>query len=159
MRLDLSPAFGSQTLRALVSGDLANDIGGVAPLTSAAAFASDPGHRTTQPLHAVAVGANPADLAAMTFTTRLPATPTDQSVWRLLARDPRYVVVDAFFGSSGGPNGKYFEPGDTFVLTDPRSGRAETRTIAGILSSAMAFYPVAGQTAGAFPVVSSTQSV
>ena len=159
MRLDLSPAFGNQTLRALVSGDLATDIGGVAPLTSAAAFASDPGHRTTQPLHAVAVGANPADLAAMTFTSRLSTTPTDQSVWRLLARDPRYVVVDAFFGSSGGPNGKYFEPGDTFVLTDPRSGHTRTRIIAAILSSATAFYPVSGQTAGTFPVVASTQSV
>jgi len=31
-------------------------------------------------------------------------------------------VLDPFFGSSGGPPGSPYGPGDTFVVTDPETG-------------------------------------
>ncbi|HEU5268116.1 MAG TPA: FtsX-like permease family protein [Jatrophihabitans sp.] len=159
MRVDVSPASAQRTLSSLRTGEFASSIAETTPLVSAPALASDPGHRTSKPLHAVAVGVPDGAMSAMTFTSRLASTPTDGSVWRLVGQRPNYVVIDAFFGSTGGPNGNYFSPGDTFTLTDPVTGLPETKTIAGILSNALAFYPAAGQTAAAFPVVTSAAGV
>jgi putative ABC transport system permease protein len=68
--------------------------------------------------------------------------------------------MDAFVGSDGGPNSAYYAPGDTFTITDPRTGHRERKTIAGILTNALMFYPVAGTYSGnTFPIVGSTSWV
>jgi putative ABC transport system permease protein len=159
LRLDLNPATSEQTLQDLASGPLRQQVESVTPLTTALAATSDPGHRTTRPLRAYAVGV-PADaLSTMRFDRRLPALSSDAAVWSLLARDPSYVVLDQFFGSSGGPNGRYYEPGDSFIVTNPTTGRTVTRTIAGVLKSGLAFYPATGEGASAFPFVTSAAGV
>jgi putative ABC transport system permease protein len=82
---------------------------------------------------------------------------SDAAVWRLLARDPRYVVLDTNFGSTGGPQGNYYAPGDKMEVIDPRTRLSQYKTIAGILSNALVFYPTLGQSAS-FPVVMSANA-
>jgi putative ABC transport system permease protein len=158
LRVEVNPAAGPSTVAALTAPQLRNRIAAVTPLVSAPALASDPGHRTEQPLHALAVGVNPRAVARMSFDSRLPSMPTDAAVWNLIARDPRYVAMDPFFGSTGGPNGRYFAPGDSFTVIDPRSGAHERKIIAGILTNASIFYPGVGN-AAAFPFVGSGAAV
>jgi putative ABC transport system permease protein len=50
------------------------------------------------------------------------------------------VVVDSFYGSPGGPQGETVRPGSTITLTDPQTGKRTARTVAGVLSSGLAFY-------------------
>jgi putative ABC transport system permease protein len=127
---------------------------------SASAVASDPGGRTSEPLNAIVVGVPDGAVESMTFIHRMDGYPTDADVWRLIATDPRYVVMDSFFGATGGPNGSYYAPGDEFTITDPRTGRAETKIIAGVLANSLMFYPVSGDGAGrAYPVVASADAV
>jgi len=95
----------------------------------------------------------------MTFDRRLPSLPSDPAVWRLLARDPRYVVLDPFFGATGGPNGRFFEPGDSFTVSNPYSGQTSTVKIAAILKNGMVFYPASGEATNAYPVITSTATV
>jgi putative ABC transport system permease protein len=96
----------------------------------------------------------------MTFTDRLPGYDTDAAVWRLVATNARFVVLDSFFGATGGPNGNYYGPGDRFTITDPASGRTRTKTIAGILANSLMFYAVSGDAAGrGYPVVESAAAV
>jgi putative ABC transport system permease protein len=159
MRLDFSSAAAGQTLSRLRAGALRTEITGVTPLLSSTALASDPGHRTSQPIRAVAVGVPNDTVAAMGFTRRLAGYPSNSTVWRLIGADPRYIALDAFFGSSGGPNGAYYKPGDTLTLTDPRTGRTENKIIAGILSSSVMFYPLSGTNSGAYPLVLSQAAV
>jgi putative ABC transport system permease protein len=155
VRVDFKPT--SSVLASLSSGPMADQISRVAPLTSARAQAVDPGHRTTQPIDALAVGVPAGSVAKMQFDKRLPGLTTDAQVWRALAERPDYVVLDAFFGATGGPPGQFYAPGDKFVLIDPLSGRRETKTIAGILRNSMIFY--SQLTPAAFPVVMDDSAV
>ena len=159
LRLDVNPGAAQQTLGDLQRGVFRNDITAVTPLTTALASATDPGHRTTTPLRALAVGVPDGALSAMRFDRRLKALGSDTAVWRLLAKDPSYVVVDPIFGATGGPNGRFFEPGDTFQVTNPATGDAATVKIAGILKSGLAFYASSGEAVNAYPFVGSTASV
>jgi putative ABC transport system permease protein len=154
IRLDFKPT--SNVLESLSSGS-ADQVSEVAPLTSARAQAVDPGHRTTQPVDALAVGVPAGSVANMQFGKRLAGLATDAAVWRAVAERPDYVVLDAFFGATGGPPGQWYSPGDKFVLIDPLSGRRETKTIAGILSNAMIFY--SPLMPAAFPVVMNDEAV
>ncbi|HET6818671.1 MAG TPA: FtsX-like permease family protein [Mycobacteriales bacterium] len=155
VRLDFRP--GAQMLASLRSGPLAAQITQVTGLTSASAQALDPGHRTTDPVETLAVGVPAGSVSRMQFQDRLAGLTTDAQVWRALARDPGYVVLDAFFGATGGPPGQWYAPGDKFVLVDPLSGRQETKTIVGILRNSTVFYsPV---TPTAFPVVMNDAAV
>ena len=159
LRLDLNPVSAPQTLAALTRGTAASQIAGVTPLTSAVGYATDPGHRTKTPLRALMVGAPSNGLTAMTFDRRIKTVSSDRGVWSLLARDPRYVVLDALFGATGGPNGRFYEPGDTFTVTNPTTGATSTKTIAGILKSGLVFYPATGEGANAYPIVTSVPAV
>jgi putative ABC transport system permease protein len=155
VRLDFKPT--SNVLPSLSSGPMSDQISRIAPLTSARAQAVDPGHRTTQPVDALAVGV-PADAVdKMQFDKRLPDLATDAEVWRAMAGRPDYVVLDAFFGATGGPPGQFYAPGDKFVLIDPLSGRRDTKIIAGILRNSMIFY--SPLTPAAYPVVMSDSAV
>src|SRR3954469_19321724 len=159
LRLDLNPVGAQRTIDGLVSGVHRAQITGVAPLTSALATSSDPGHRTDAPLRALVVGARPADLAAMTFDRRLKTLDSDRAVWALMAKDPKYVVLDTLYGATGGPNGRFYEPGDSFTVTNPYTGKATTKTIAGILKSGLVFYAAGGEAANAYPIVTSAAGV
>jgi putative ABC transport system permease protein len=160
MRLDFSATQAQQTIAELKTGSFRDEITDVTPLLSAAAYASDPGHRTNEPLRTVAVGVPDNAVSSMAFNKRLAGYSTDAAIWRLVADNPRYVVLDAFVGSNGGPSSTYYEPGDTFAMTDPRTGHREQKTIAGILTNALMFYPVAGTYAGnTYPIVGSASWV
>ena len=159
LRVDMNPADAGATLTALRTGPFAGDLTATTPLTTAAALATDPGHRTAAPVRALAVGVPNGSMSTMTLDSRLPRLATDQQVWRLVAADPRYVLLDAFFNSTGGPPGKYYAPGDAFTIINPNTGQRERRIIAGILTSAMIFYPASGNATNTYPIVSSAQSV
>jgi putative ABC transport system permease protein len=161
MRVDYNPnspvADPAQTLR---SGALAKSVEAVAPLEVASAGATDPGHRTTTPIRSVVVGLPPQALATgFKLLSRLPSTPDDAAVWSLLGRDGHYVVLDQMFGSSGGPPGQAYRPGDTFWVSDPRTGRGETKTIAGILQNGTSFYGAGFAPSDVFPIVMSAGAV
>jgi putative ABC transport system permease protein len=159
LRLDFSSASAGRTLADMRAGQLGQAITEVTPIVSATALASDPGHRTDQPIRTTAVGVPPGAVTSMGFTKRLHGYPTNRAVWRLIASDSRYVALDAFFGSAGGPAGAYYGPGDTLTLTDPRTGRGEHKIIAGILTNSIMFYPLAGTNSGTFPLVASAAAV
>ena len=155
VRIDFKGNAG--VLDSVRSGPLAHQVAAVTPLTSARAAALDPGHRTTEPVETLAVGVPAESVAKMQFDKRLARFTTDQQLWRAIATNPDYVVLDAFFGATGGPPGQWYEPGDKFVLIDPLSGRRETKTIVGILRNAMIFY--SPSTPSAFPVVMNDAAV
>ncbi|MFB7616802.1 ABC transporter permease [Kitasatospora sp. NPDC056181] len=160
LKLDYNPqAVGGDPLAALRTGPLAAQTAAVTPLLDARGQSTDPGHRTTRPLDTAVVGVPDGAVTGIAFRDRLPGLPDDPAVWQALATHPQYVVVDNFFGSTGGPAGKYFAPGDTLTLTDPGTGRSEQKTIAGVLKSGLAFYPANGNSATVYPVIAGERSV
>jgi putative ABC transport system permease protein len=159
LRLDLNPATATSALDQLVNGSFRQQITSVTPMVTALAAASDPGHRTNDPLRALVVGVPDDSLTTMTFDRRLPRLGSDGAVWDLLAKDEGYVVIDQLFGATGGPNGRFYDPGDTFRVTNPFTGVAETKTIAAVLNSGMVFYAASGEAANAFPIVTSARAV
>ncbi|MFC8917723.1 hypothetical protein ACFT5C_18320 [Streptomyces sp. NPDC057116] len=102
--------------------------------------ATGPG-RTGLPLDTAVAGVPDGAITGIAFRERLAGLPGDAAVWRALATDPRCVVIDALFGSTGGD---YYDPGDSPAVTDPRTGRTEQKTIAGVLANGMVFYPGTG---------------
>ncbi|MFJ9808694.1 ABC transporter permease [Streptomyces sp. NPDC101158] len=160
LRLDHNPQVaGDRLLTALRGGPSAAGIAAVTPLLNATGRASDPGHRGTRPLDVAAVGVPDGAISGITFRERLPGLADDPAVWHALATDPRYVVLDGFFGSTGGPAGDYYDPGDTLTVTDPRTGRGERKIIAGVLDNGMVFYPGTGASSTTYPVVMGERSM
>ncbi|MFC8494100.1 ABC transporter permease [Streptomyces sp. NPDC057235] len=154
LRLDYNPQVaGDRLLSDLRDGPSASGIAAVTPLLNATGRSTDPGHRGTAPLETAVVGVPDGAVTGITFRERLPGLPDDAAVWRALASDPRYVALDAFFGSTGGPAGDYYGPGDTLTLTDPRTGRSEQKVIAGVLSNGMVFRPGTGASSTTYPLV------
>ncbi|MGA4956215.1 ABC transporter permease [Streptomyces lavendulocolor] len=154
LRLDYNAQVaGDRLLTDLRRGPAADGTTAVTPLLNASGRATDPGRRTGQPLDTAVVGMPDGAITNIAFRERLAGLPDDAAVWRALAADPRYVVVDAFFGSTGGPAGDYYDPGDTLAVTDPRTGRTERKTIAGVLANGMVFYPGTGASSTVYPVV------
>ncbi|QNE73366.1 FtsX-like permease family protein [Streptomyces finlayi] len=159
LRLDYNPQSSpGRFVSELRNGRSAAEIAAVTPLLNATGRATDPGHRSPQPLDAAVVGVPDGAVTGITFRERLPGLADDATVWRALASDPRYVVIDGFFGSTGGPAGDYYDPGDALTLTDPRTGRSEQKVIAGVLSNGMVFYPGTGSRSTTYPVVTSEQA-
>jgi putative ABC transport system permease protein len=156
LRVDVNPLDAPQTLAALARTP---GVVGITPLISAPALATDPGGRTAAPLPAVAVGVPATGLTSMRFSSRLPGLRTDQAVWTMVAADPSYVVIDQFFGATGGPNGRYYGPGDTFTVTDPRTGATQQKIIAGILANATVFYPASSSSGAAYPLIANEHAV
>jgi putative ABC transport system permease protein len=158
LRLDFNPAVAQgNPLRLLRQGQYRDEIEAVAPLTSVAARSTDPGHRTAEPVDTIVVGVPGNSTRRMPFQKRLDRLSSDAAVWQALAAHPDYVVIDAFFGATGGPAGEYYRPGDTFAVTDPRTGLTQAKTIIGILRNATVFYSPLRPTA--FPVVTSDTAV
>ncbi|WP_431682484.1 ABC transporter permease [Kitasatospora sp. KL5] len=160
LRVDFNPqTAGADPAAALRAGPLAGQIDAVAPLLGARGQATDPGHRTAQPLETAVVGVPDGAASGIAFRDRLPGLPDDRAVWAALATRPDYVVLDNFFGHTGGPSGRFYAPGDTLTLTDPVTGRSEPKTIAGVLTSGLAFYPGTGSSATVYPLVMGEQAV
>jgi putative ABC transport system permease protein len=154
LRLDFLPGT---SLEGLESPAYSDQIAALTPLTSALATAEDPGHRTSEPLAALVVGVPPGMTRDMPMESRMAGLDTDAAVWEALATHREYVLVDAFFGSSGGPPGQWYSPGDSFTVTDPRSGTTQRKVIAGVLSNAIVFYSPSAP--AAFPMVTDATAV
>ena len=132
--------------RTLTSGRFAGQVSDAVPLMLAAGKVSDLG-RLTGPADTVVLGADPAIAEAGLYplAKRLDGLGDDRATWRAVMADRRYVIVDQFLGSTGGgPPTATFSPGQTLTLTDPATGRAERKTIAGILRSGNGFYGIGG---------------
>jgi hypothetical protein len=106
------------------------------------------------------VGVPPAvtDVPPPLDDTVLPSVASDRAVWDLGRSDPDYVLVDSFYGSTGGPPGEPVSPGAVITLTDPRTGRQTERTVAGIVRDGTPFYGVTGADVR-FPVFMSDVAV
>jgi putative ABC transport system permease protein len=158
IRLDFNPANPpDDLLSSKPNAPYPSGVSAVTPLVSAPARSTDPGRRTTDPISTVVVGVPADSVTSMQFQKRLPGLRNDTAAWKALASHPNYVAIDPTFGATGGPTGEVYRPGDTFVITDPRTGTASTKTIVGILRNATMFYsPV---TPAAFPVVTSEAAV
>ncbi len=146
VRVDFNPANPvPDPSRTLTSGRFAGRIETVAPLLVSRATVSDLG-TIAEPVDVVGVGADPAiaESGLYPLLNRLDAFPDDRAAWRAVLSDVRYVVVDQYLGRiGGGPGPRLFAVGDTMTLTDPVTGKAVTRTVAGTLRSGSGFYGIA----------------
>lgn len=159
MRADFNPGSPPpDPEQAVTTGQFAGEITAAASLTSATVTGNDPRGRTTEPLPVQAVGVPPrlADNPPE-MQERLPGVPDSASVWQLVLNDPSYVLVDAFYGSPGGPPGEPVMPGQEITFTDPRTGQPHERTVAGVLAEGQAFYGIGGGELK-FPVLMSQES-
>ncbi len=160
LRADFNPATPlPDATRSVTGGRFSGRFDEVSPLLTANTEATDPLQRTTQPLPVLAIGI-PGQLIGHqpALESRLSRLGSDDAAWRLVLSDPRYVLVDLYFGSTGGPQGGQIKPGGTVRITDPATGAAASRTIAGVLKDGTAFY---GVSAGEFryPVIMSQPGV
>jgi putative ABC transport system permease protein len=152
----VTKAAGTSTLRVDFSrsaplpdpaADLTRAGGGavtaVTPMLTATADGADPLGRAARPLPVLAIGV-PAGFAAGApeIRDRLSTVDTSADAWRLVERDPRYVLLDAFYGATGGPQGKGIAAGTVLPLTDTRTGKVTRFVVAGLIADATAFYGV-----------------
>jgi putative ABC transport system permease protein len=145
IRLDYNPNTPLKSVSELTSGQFAGEVNQAAPLVTVSAFGSDPLARTDQPLPVAAIGVpSLLNRAVPALNDRLGTLPSDAAAWRLIMKDPDYVLVDALYGAQGGPQGKQIEPGDTLWLTNRRTGERTHKTIAGVLTDGTAFYGISG---------------
>jgi putative ABC transport system permease protein len=154
LRADFNPSAPvADPTAAFRGGRFAGRVAAVAPLSAAKAKVTDLGRLGATDV--VAVGATPAITQGGLFPLeeRMAGLGDDRAVWRKVLTDPRYVIADRYLRQDqAGPSSIDYHPGDTLTLTDPRSGRAERKTIAGTLRSAQAFYGV-GRDAPGGPVI------
>ena len=146
LRVDHNPSTPLADPRtATTTGRFAGRVTEVAPLVVAPAEGSDPTGRADRPLPVTVVGVT-GQLAshAPVIDERLSSLPDSAAAWELVARDPRYVLVDSIYGQTGGPQAAPVEPGSTLQLTDPTTGRTFDRVVAGVVNDGQAFYGIGG---------------
>jgi putative ABC transport system permease protein len=147
VRADFNPANPvSDPARTLTSGRFAGRVQATAPLLLAAGKVTNLAS-FTKPVDTVVVGADPtiAEAGLYPLSKRLDSLGDDRATWKAVLADPRYVILDQFLGQTGGgPAMVTYNPGDTLTLTDPATGKAEQKTIAGLLKSGNGFYGIAG---------------
>jgi putative ABC transport system permease protein len=160
MRADFNPATPlPDNTRSVTGGRYAGMFDDVAPLLTANGDGDDPLGRTNSALPVTAVGI-PGQMIAHepALEDRLPKLRSDEAAWRLVLSDPRYAMIDLYYGADGGPQGDGVQPGAEVAVTDPRTGAVSTRIVAGTLRDASAFYGVnTGE--NRWPLVMSTDSV
>jgi len=148
VRADFNPANPvPDPARTLTSGRFAGRVDAAVPLLLGAGKVSNTG-TLAKPVDVAAIGA-PAGIAnagRYPLSKRLASLADDRAAWNAVLNDPRYAIVDPLLGTAGqgGPPTITVRPGDTLTLTDPATGKAEQKTIAGILKSASGFYGIAG---------------
>jgi putative ABC transport system permease protein len=156
IRADYNPSapITDPTTR-LTEGRFAGRVRGVAPLSAAEAGVT--GLRgMTEPVDTTVVGATPAlaEQGLFPLDARLDRLGgDDRAVWRAVLADPGYVILDQYLGQNGaGPGAITYGPGDKLTVTDPRTGKAAQKTIAGILADDAAFDGIGEHSFGS-PVV------
>jgi len=140
-------ALVADPARAFTTGRFAGRVDAVSPLTSARGKVTDLNPKFTDPLDVVVVGTDPSLSREGLFplSKRLDRLGDDRAVWGAVQSNPGYVVVDQFLGQNdGGPGAVTYKPGDSLTLTNPATGKAERKTIAGILKSPQGFYGIGG---------------
>jgi putative ABC transport system permease protein len=141
LRVDYNPqAPVADPAARLAGGRFAGRVAGVAPLETAEAEVPDvPGAAKAVPATAVGATAALATHGLFPLAARLERLGDDRAVWRTVLADPRYVVVDQYLGYEESGMDDTWHPGDTLTLTDPGTGRAERKTVAGVLADPTAF--------------------
>jgi putative ABC transport system permease protein len=161
VRADFNPAAPvGDPARTFTSGRFVGKVAAVAPLTVSGAKVTNLIKGRTDPIDVVVVGADPQLSQAGLFplSRRLGRLGDDPGVWRAVQSDPGYVILDNFLGQEGGgPGAVTYQPGDTLTVTDPATGKAEPKTIAGVLKSGQGFYGV-GNSGFVSPVIMSQQA-
>jgi putative ABC transport system permease protein len=149
IRTDFNPSAPvADPARAFMSGRFAGQVAAVAPLTLTDGKVTNLNPKFTDPLDVAVVGAGPnlSENGLFPLTKRLGRLGDDRAVWRAVQSNPDYVILDQFLGQNGGgPGSVAYKPGDTLTLTDPRTGTAERKTIAGILKSGQGFQGIGGR--------------
>lgn len=142
IRADLNPSAPSPGQAAFTAGRLAGRVAAAVPLYGAEgrippAAGQRPGDQPAQGRAAV-VGADPriAEAGLFPLDARLAGLGDDRATWRAVLRDPRYVITTNWLLGGKGDT----KPGDSFTLTNPRTGRAERKTVAGVLRNPEAFF-------------------
>jgi len=147
VRADFNPANPvPDPARTLTSGRFAGRVEAAAPLLLSAGRVTNLAS-FTKPVDTVVIGADPtiAEAGLYPLSRRLESLGDDRATWKAVMADPRYVILDQFLGQTGGgPPTVTYTPGDTLTLTDPATGKAERKTIAGLLKSGNGFYGIAG---------------
>jgi putative ABC transport system permease protein len=161
VRADFNPSAPvGDPARTFTSGRFAGKVAAVAPLTVSGAKVTNLIKGRTDPIDVIVVGADPQLSQAGLFplSRRLGRLGDDAAVWRAAQSDPGYVILDNFLGQEGGgPGAVTYQPGDTLTVTDPATGKAEPKTIAGVLKSGQGFYGV-GNTGFVSPIIMSQQA-
>jgi len=161
VRADFNPSAPvGDPAEAFTSGRFAGKVDAVAPLTVSGARVTNLIKGRTDPIDVIVVGADPQLSQAGLFplSRRLGRLGDDPAVWRAVQSDPGYVILDNFLGQEGGgPGSVTYQPGDTLTVTDPATGKAESKTIAGVLKSGQGFYGV-GNTGFVSPIIMSQQA-
>jgi putative ABC transport system permease protein len=161
VRADFNPSAPiGDPARTFTNGRFAGKVDAVAPLTVSGAKVTNLIKGRTDPIDVIVVGADPQLSQAGLFplSRRLGQLGDDPAVWRTVQSDPGYVILDNFLGQeNGGPGSITYQPGDTLTVTDPATGKAEPKTIAGILKSGQGFYGV-GNTGFVSPIIMSQQA-
>ncbi|HEV8648262.1 MAG TPA: FtsX-like permease family protein [Actinomycetes bacterium] len=156
VRADFNPSAPvADPARAFTTGRFAGKVAAVAPLTVVGGKVTNLIKGRTDPIDAAVVGTDPTVYQSGLFplNKRLARLGDDRAVWQAVQADPGYVILDPFLGEEGGgPSGVTYEPGDTLMLTDPNTGKAEQKTIAGVLKSSQGFFGV-GNTGFLSPVI------
>jgi putative ABC transport system permease protein len=159
VRADFNPAAPvADPARTFTTGRFAGRVAAVSPLLVAGGKVTDLNPKFTDPLDVVVVGADPSLSRDGLFPLgrRLEGLDDDRAVWQALQSNPGYVLLDPFLGQNGGgPGGVTFRPGDTLTLTNPGTGKAERKTIAGVLKSPQGFYGVGGTAGFVSPLITS----
>jgi putative ABC transport system permease protein len=147
IRADFNPANPvPDPARTLTSGRFAGRVQATAPLLLSAGKVTNLAS-FTKPIDTVVIGADPtiAEAGLYPLSKRLDGLGDDRATWKAVLADPRYVILDQFLGQTGGgPPTVTYQPGDTLTLTDPATGNAEQKTIAGLLKSGNGFYGIGG---------------
>jgi putative ABC transport system permease protein len=161
VRADFNPSAPlGDPAQTFTSGRFAGKVAAVAPLTVSGAKVTNLIKGRTDPIDVIVVGADPQLSQAGLFplSRRLGRLGDDPAVWRTVQSDPGYVILDNFLGQEGGgPGSITYQPGDTLTVTDPATGKAESKTIAGVLKSGQGFYGV-GNTGFVSPIIMSQQA-
>jgi ABC-type antimicrobial peptide transport system permease subunit len=140
---------------AFTSGPFAGRVTGTAPVLVAFADGTDPLGRTKDTLPVVALGVPPElGREGPKIDTYLNSLSSGAQAWDLIQRDPTYVLIDTFYGSTGGPQGAPVPPGSTITLTDARTGQEVQRKVAGVLADGTALQGI-GRGEFRFPVLMS----
>ena len=156
LRLDYNPVSPPAVVGSPAATPYAARIAESAPLTVAPAKTQDLGPHRLGPANVTVVGlpgsvTRGGGFALLNHMAAL--GPDDRSAWRAVASDPRYVILDQYVAVPPGPASTLYTSGDTLALVDPGTGRAEVKTIAGIMKTSAAFLGIGGRVA--YPILMS----